>query len=218
MTDKLTLRLNEILPRITSPNFLSGSGIGNEIPFYIFDYLPEDELRVRDHVRFLVNKIPVENPTLKFEHVNLFHCLLDYVKGRGYFDKMRLKESQLMDRFSEHPKAAVNKIVNAIQSIAGAERLAEYFYQTVLSHEPGLVLVSGIGSVYPVIRTHEFLNNLHKYMKSAPLILFYPGTYDGTTLQLFGKSSLAFDSSSTDRHRKSKYYRAFRLINPNPSK
>lgn len=218
MTDRLTLRLNEILPRITSPTFLSGAGIGNEIPFYIFDYSPEDELRVREHIRFLAEKIPVEKPDLKFEHVNLLHCLLNYIKKRDYYDKMFLKENQLAERFSDSPKTVVNKIVNAIQSIAGAEKLAEYFYHTVLCHEPNLVLVSGIGSVYPVIRTHEFLNNLHKYMKLTPLVFFYPGTYDGTTLQLFGKSSLAFDSSSADRQRKAKYYRAFRLIDQNPSK
>ncbi len=45
----LNERLNKILPRITSDEFLSGSGIGNEIAFYIFDYAPEDELKVRDY-------------------------------------------------------------------------------------------------------------------------------------------------------------------------
>ena len=48
MSDPLNERLNKILPRVISDDFLSGSGIGNEIAFYIFDYPPEDELRVRD--------------------------------------------------------------------------------------------------------------------------------------------------------------------------
>ena len=39
-------------------SFLSGSGIGNEIAFYIFDYPPEDELRVREHIEFLLEHIP----------------------------------------------------------------------------------------------------------------------------------------------------------------
>ena len=50
MSDPLNDRLNKILPRLVSDDFLSGSGIGNEIAFYIFDYPPEDELRVRDHI------------------------------------------------------------------------------------------------------------------------------------------------------------------------
>lgn len=36
----LTERLNQILPRVVSDDFLSGSGIGNEIAFYVFDYPP----------------------------------------------------------------------------------------------------------------------------------------------------------------------------------
>ena len=49
MSDPLHERLNKILPRVISDAFLSGSGLGNEIAFYIFDYPPEDELRVRDY-------------------------------------------------------------------------------------------------------------------------------------------------------------------------
>ena len=50
MSDPLNERLNKILPRVISDDFLSGSGIGNEIAFYIFDYPPEDELRVRREI------------------------------------------------------------------------------------------------------------------------------------------------------------------------
>ena len=46
MSETLNERLNKILPRVISDEFLSGSGIGNEIAFYIFDYPPADELRV----------------------------------------------------------------------------------------------------------------------------------------------------------------------------
>ena len=60
----LTDRLNEILPKIMSDGFLSGSGIGNEIAFYIFDYPPEEELRIRDHIRFLLEHIPKQRPEL----------------------------------------------------------------------------------------------------------------------------------------------------------
>ncbi len=62
MSDSLTERLNEVLPKITSDNFLSGKGLGNEIAFYIFDYPPEEELRIRDHIRFLLEHIPKHKP------------------------------------------------------------------------------------------------------------------------------------------------------------
>ena len=202
MSDRLTERLNAILPKITSPDFLSGQGIGNEIPFYVFDYPPEDELRIREHLTFLEDKLPKQAPDLSFVHVNLFDFLIEYVKGRGYFEKSLEKER----------KFGSVKAIKSIKSIASAEKLAAHFAEEVMGQKPELVLVSGVGSAYPIIRTHELLNNLHKHMGLTPLVMFYPGVYDKITLKLFGKASLAFDSSSNDRKRKARYYRAFRLI------
>jgi hypothetical protein len=49
MTTTLANRLNQILPRVTSEDFLSSEGIGNEIACYIFDYPAQRELQVREH-------------------------------------------------------------------------------------------------------------------------------------------------------------------------
>ena len=202
MSDRLTERLNAIRGKITSPEFLSGQKLGGEVPFHVFDYPAEDELRIREHLEFLIDKLPKQAPDLKVVHVNLFDFLIDYIKGRGYFEKSLEKERTLGSA----------KAVKSIKSIASAEKLADHFYNEIMSGQPDLVLVSGVGSSYPIIRTHELLNNLHKHMGLTPLVMFYPGVYDKITLKLFGKASLAFDSSSTDRKRKARYYRAFRLI------
>lgn len=202
MTKHLNERLNAILPKITSPEFLSGEKIGGEVPFHVFDYPPEEELKVREHVRFLGQKLPVQKPDLKFTHVNLFDFLIEYVRERGYYEKALAKEKSV----------GSVKAIKSIKAIASAEKLAEYFAKTVLTANPDLVLISGVGSAYPIVRTHELLNNLHRHMGKTPLVLFYPGVYDKITLKLFGKTSLSFDSSSTDRKRKARYYRAFRLI------
>jgi hypothetical protein len=71
MTDPLNARLNRILPKVISDEFLCGSGIGNEIAFYIFDYPPEDELRVRDYIRTLLDHIPKQKHDLRVKHVKL---------------------------------------------------------------------------------------------------------------------------------------------------
>ena len=202
MSDRLTERLNAVLPKITSSDFLSGQGIGNEIPFHVFDYAAEDELRVRAHLNFIEDKLPKQAPDLRFAHINLFDFLIDYVKDRGYFEK-----SLQQERTKGSARA-----IKAIKSIANAEKLADHFAALIDDQSPQLVLISGVGSAYPIIRTHELLNNLHKHMGLIPLVMFYPGVYDKITLSLFGKASLAFDSSSTDRKRKASYYRAFRLI------
>ena len=72
MTTDLEERLNQILPKITGEDFLERRGLGNEIAFFIFDYPAEDELRVRQHVKFLLEHIPKHKPKIKLTHIDLF--------------------------------------------------------------------------------------------------------------------------------------------------
>lgn len=184
-------RLNKILDRITSEDFLHGKGLGNEIPFYAFDYPPDRELEVREHIAFLLAHIPKRRPELRFVHVNLFGLIIRHLKERGFYDKA-------LDLQKKKGDAALLKAL-AVPLDAG--KLANVFADEVKPEDQDLVLVSGVGSAYPLLRTHNLLNNLHHRMGSTPLVLFYPGVYDGQSLRLFG--------TLQDKP----YYRAFRLVN-----
>jgi len=201
MTDLLTTRLNQVLPRLTSDEFLSGSGIGNEIAFYIFDYPPESELAVRSHLEFLLQHIPKTRPGTKVAHINLFEFLLDYLRERGLLTK-----SLDLQR-----KKGNSALLNALRGVLHEEKIAGRFGGVAQPEAHDLVLVSGVGSVYPLLRSHTLLSNLHSIMGKTPLVMFYPGTYDKTTLRLFGKSGL-MGGASEDRKKGDHYYRAFRLI------
>src|SRR5262249_46953902 len=87
MSNSLNERLNKINDRLTSDDFLNGSGIGNEIAFYIFDYPPEDELRVRDFLRTLLDHLPKQKHGLRVKQIDLFEFVLDYLKSRKLLDK-----------------------------------------------------------------------------------------------------------------------------------
>src|SRR5947208_711591 len=110
MSDQLTDRLNAILPRITSDEFLSGRGIGNEIAFYIFDYPPEDELRVRDHVRFLLEHAPKQRPGLRVNHVNLFDLVIDHLRSRNLLERSFKMQREKGD---EHLLKALATVLDA---------------------------------------------------------------------------------------------------------
>jgi hypothetical protein len=99
MSAQLQERLNQILPRVTSDDFLSGAGIGKEIGFYILDYPPEEELVVREHVRFLIDHIPKAKPGLRVSHVNLFDLVIGYLRSRNLLDR-----SLQMQRENAPPK------------------------------------------------------------------------------------------------------------------
>jgi hypothetical protein len=190
MSDPLNERLNQILPRITSDAFLSGSGIGNEIAFYIFDYPPEDELRIRDYLRTLLEHIPKQKYGLRVKHIDLFDFVIAYLKSRNLLDKAMQMQREKGDE-------ALKK---ALAGPLHETKMSGLFAEAAQPDQHDLVIVSGVGSVWPLLRSHTLLNNLQSVMGATPLVMFYPGRYDGQSLRLFGKL------------RSNNYYRAFRLV------
>lgn len=81
-------RLDQILPRITSDDLLSNTGLGNEIGFYIFDYPPEFELEMRAHMAFMLGRLSKKHPDIRVSHINLFHLLIDILKTRKLLDRL----------------------------------------------------------------------------------------------------------------------------------
>ena len=80
-------RLDKILDRLMSEELLSNAGLGNEIGFYIFDYPPEHELEVREHIQFLLRQLPKRKPHLRFTHIHLFELMISCLKKRKYLEK-----------------------------------------------------------------------------------------------------------------------------------
>ena len=190
MNDGLTDRLNQILPTITSEAFLRGTGLGNEIAFYIFDYPPEAELRVREHIQFVLDHLPRTRPGFRVSHVHLLDFVLTYLRQRRLLDKAIAMQKTKGDAF----------VLRQLATILHPNKIAPMFAEVAQPEQHDLVLVSGVGSVYPLLRVHTLLNNLHAVMGQTPLVLFYPGRYDGQALRLFGKLTNA------------NYYRAFKLV------
>ena len=193
----LNARLNLILKKITAADFLQARGLSKEIPFHIFDYPAEDELRVREHVDFVLQQIPKRRPEIKFKHVDLFDFVLEYLQARKLLDKA-------LDMQRKKGNAALLK---ALRGPLHEEKIAQRFNEAVQPGDLDIVLVSRVGSAYPLLRAHTLLSNLQQYMGNTALVMFYPGRYDGTTLRLFNKTGLAGDED-----RVPPYYRAFRLV------
>ena len=197
MSGTLSGRLNQILPRITSEAFLSSEGIGNEIACYIFDYPAEDELKVRDHIKMMIDRLASHHGELRVLHLNLLEVSTAYLKQRGLLDKalkMQVTKGDIA-------------VLNALKGPLAAEKLRDFI---AAEHSPAdydLVLMSGVGSVWPMLRAHSLLNCLHTVMGKTPLVMFYPGNFDGTTLRLFGQITTATAKPGTKP-----YYRAFTLV------
>lgn len=189
---KLQERLNLVLPKITSDSFLRSERLGNEIPFYAFDYPPEEETTVKDYVDFLIPRMQKKLPDIRVLHVNLLQLALDTINSR----KGNIYEAALKMQASKGDAYVFKALSAALEANKVASELADQ----VKSIDAGMVVITGVGSAYPLIRTHHLLHALHARMGQTPLIVFYPGRYTGQGLSLFG---LLPDKP---------YYRAFRLV------
>ena len=197
MSATLVDRLNQILPRVTSPAFLSGEGIGNEIACYIFDYPARDELRVREHIKVMKGRLASHHAELRILHLNLLDVVLAYLRQRGLFEKaLKMQESK-----------GDTAVLRALQGPLSAEKIRDFIAAEHVPTDYNLLLLTGVGSVWPMLRAHDLLNCLHSVMGKTPLVMFYPGSFDGTTLRLFGRTT-----PTTSKPGSKPYYRAFILV------
>lgn len=184
----LKRRLDLILERIESPKFLKNDGLGNEIGFWIFDYPAKHELVVRDHLEHIIEKLGKRD--YHFVHLDIFTVLIDMLEERGLFERACLREQQV----------GVDNLRKTLAGPLSQDKVAKFIANKYQPAELDFVLLSGLGSAWPLVRGHELLSALQDIMGSTPLVLFYPGEYSGRDLYPFGM----IESKN--------YYRAFKLV------
>lgn len=184
-------RLNQILPKISSDDFLSSKGLGNEIGFWIFDYPPDREMEMRDFLaRTVLPSLNKAQPAIRVGVINLFDFVIQLLDERKYLDKAIEMQRTKGDK----------AVMNALRPMLKEDKLAQKVVALIDLDNVDVLMLCGVGSAYPMLRTHTLLSALHPLMGSTPLLMFYPGRYDGYSLRLFNKLS--------EDH----YYRAFRLV------
>lgn len=182
-------RLNQIPEKICSPDFLSGQKLAGEIGFWIFEYDPAEELTMREYINFLVNLLAKKNNVLTVANINLFSLLVAYLRERGFLERAITMQQQKGD----------DTLIKALSGPLHMDKFAPYLVESSKAAQKDVVFISGVGSVWPLLRSHNLLNSLHSLLGQTPVVLFYPGDYDGQKMRLFGK--IPSDN----------YYRAFRL-------
>ena len=183
-------RLNSIIKTITTKEFLNNQGLGNEIGFWIFDYKPSDELIVREYFGILESTLSKNHPNLNLLNINLFDSVIAYLQEKKLLDKSIQMQATKGD----------DALFKALKAVLHMDNFVPFLLQQYDVNRSDIILMSGIGSAFPLLRAHNLLNSLHAALGHKPLIMFYPGKYDGQTLQLFDKLS------------SNNYYRAFKLI------
>ena len=178
--------LNTASKRLCDEKFLTNKGQANEVGIHVFCYDPEDELTVRTYIDMLKTKTNVPYRLVECDLYRIFlriceekHILnsipnMEDRKGKEYLSEQLMKVAT--------PEAFVKKMM----------------YEP---HKKGdVLLITGVGKVYPFMRSHKILDNIQHIFSDIPVLMLYPGTFNGQDLGLFGKF--------LDGH----YYRAFNLL------
>lgn len=184
-------RIDEILPRIADPYFRQNKGLGDEIGFYIFDYDPKYELLIRDRVKFIEEKAK-KAYGLNIIEFDLYDIILNILKSKGYLEKNFEMEKK------KGSKYVLNATKKALRLTLKNDLMVGYIANRIGGSD--IIFLTGVGKSWPIIGSYGVLNNLHRVIEKQPLVMFFPGTYDGGSLMLF---NILKDDN---------YYRAFQLI------
>lgn len=193
----LTERFNELEDRMVSVESLTRYGTANDMKFYIFDYNPQDELVIRKEVQKLIE---INHDIIEFD---LYEMMLRIIDEQGYMEDVMQAES---DYDKQH---LLSEIFQPILSVEEDDNEFLNEFKKIADDGTKIILITGVGKSYPIIRSHTILNNLQSIFKRNPVVMMYPGRYEtkkAMTLRLF------------DRLDDDNYYRAFPLVERRLSK
>ena len=194
--DKMTpqKRFDHLLKVISGERFLKKEGLGNEVPFFICPYPPKESVDIERMIQQLKNKL--EQQGISVLAINLYDLVIELLKKRNIWDKILETETKVSkDQLKELLQGVLDSQAHLIPAISEKMQQSEF----------DVMFISGVGEVFPYIRSHNVLNNLQSKAKDKPTVIFFPGEYthsleDGASLDLFG------------RLHDDKYYRAFNIF------
>jgi hypothetical protein len=191
-------RFQHLFAVISSQRFLNKQGLGNEVPFFICPFRPEEAVAMERLQRQLINRL--EQAGVPVLEINLYDLSIEILKERDVWSRiLEIEESVSKEQLKELLQGVLDPEAHLIPAIAA--KLASLDFE--------VLFLSGVGEVFPYIRSHNILNNLQSTAKEKPTVMFFPGAYthsleSGASLDLFG------------RLHDDKYYRAFNIFHCEP--
>lgn len=177
----LTKQEEHLFAVLSGKRFLQMEGLSNEVPFFIYPYAPEDALAVAQAKKRIKNKLSQKGISVR--EVNLYDLSVEILKERGVWERILAAEP---DQDKEDFRELLQGMLDPQLHIAPAIR------SKIDDGEFDIFFLTGIGEVFPYIRSHNVLNNLQSVVTGKPMLMFFPGRYEqsdtlGSSLVLFGR-------------------------------
>lgn len=186
--------LDHLVSTISGENFLSTEGLGNEVPFFICPFKAEHQKEMNVLYSQLIKQLLLRD--IEPLELRLYDIAMEILEERKVLPKI-LKQEQGIDK---------KELLEMLQNVLDPEKYLVPKIEKIVSNSSSkVVFLSGVGAVFPYLRSHNILNNLQSTIKHIPMIMFFPGNYQheqatGASLDLFG--ALKDDN----------YYRAFNIL------
>lgn len=200
MTPGELMRQEEHLFAVLSgKRFLRMEGLSNEVPFFIYPYPPEHALEVARGKKRIKTRLSTEKG-IQVREINLYDLSVEILKERGDWEEV-LDVEPTVDKaeFTEVLRSMFNPQQHLASAIAA--KIADGGFD--------IFFLSGIGEVFPYIRSHNVLNNLQSVVTGRPMLMFFPGRYEQSDTQ--GSSLVLFGRLKDDQ-----YYRAKNILEQEP--
>ena len=193
MDRPISERYDHLLAILSSERFLKMQGLGNEVPFFICPFYPGEAVDMGKLGNQLMNEL--RNQGIRVLKINLYDLSIELLKERGIWDEVLEVERSIT-------KSELKELLGGVLDPEG--HMIPAIAQKMSAEEFDILFITGVGEVFPYIRSHTILNNLQSTAKDKPTVMFFPGEYrqsleEGSSLDLFG------------RLHDDKYYRAFNI-------
>ncbi|MFI3177734.1 MAG: DUF1788 domain-containing protein [Eubacteriales bacterium] len=179
-------RLDKVRELIKKEEFLEGKGLSNEVNIRIFCYNPVDEMIIK---RFISQITTDSTLNCRIIECDLYKIFLDACEDIDILDAIPDMEETDGNEF----------LLEQLHSTVGEDEFITKI-QYAPHEESDVLLITGVGDVFPFMRVHSLLEALQPHFSDIPILVMYPGEFTGYTLKLFNKL------------KPNDYYRAFNII------
>lgn len=180
-------KLDQIKGRISDPSFLANQGLSNDVGIHVFCYDPKEEMTIQEYIHWLKKEA---NPPYRILEYDLYEIFLTLLEEKRILTSIEGIEDRKGSAY----------LLGQLQKIATPDAFLKRMEYSPHVRGQDVLFLTGIGKVHPFMRAHRILDSMQHLFADIPIVMFYPGTFDGQTLSLFG----AFEEGH--------YYRAFNLL------
>lgn len=162
-----------VFQKLVSPDF--GQNIGGELPLFIQPIPVCKQSELTGQTNRLVSRL-----AKKDKHsiiIDLYELCIRILEQEGVLQTLLEEEKEL-------DEDAISSTMDSLLDIK--EVVIPRISQIIIDENPAFTFITGVGRVYPFLRSHGVLNNIEELANNCNLVLFFPGEYNNLQLSLFG--------------------------------